>query len=495
MQSNNVRDKTSLKVLFLAAEASPFVKIGGLGEVAGSLPKAIKELAPVQEATAVDIRLVIPFHGAIQRQAHPFRHLASFTVPSPQGDIPSQALETELDGLPVYFISGPPIPQDAPVYTADPAIDGYKFTYFSLAVLELARTLDWAPDILHANDWHTAPAIYALKVRQDPFFANTASLLGLHNLPYLGEGAGPALDAFGLPPSEDGRLPWWAQHLPLPLGLLHSDHIVVVSPHYAREILTPEYGVGLEDFLKSRLQSITGILNGLDTSLWDPATDSALAANFTEDALQARDANKAALARELDLNPDPKIPLLAMVSRLDPQKGVDLVPVALRLLAKEPWQLVILGTGTPELEEAVRELEAEYPNRVRTAIRFDAMLSRRIYSGADALLIPSRYEPCGLTQMIAMRYGCVPVARAVGGLRDTVHDHHAKVRTGFLFARATSKDLASLLRRVFTVYENKEIWQALQRNGMSQDLSWKRSATQYQHLYQQLKRRIIQARK
>lgn len=479
--------KPGLRVLFLAAEADPFIKIGGLADVASSLPAALRRLT--SSFGNVDVRLVLPLHGAIRREAYPLRSLATFDIPHASGPIPAEALTMDLNGLPVYFITGPMIPSDAPVYTPDPGIDGVKFTFFSLAALELARILNWTPHIVHANDWHTAPAIYALSRSRehDPFYYNTATLLSLHNLPYLGVGAGPALAAFGLPPAAGSALPVWAQDMPLPLALLTADHIVAVSPTYAREILTPDFGSGLQDFLRSRAGSISGILNGLDEQRWDPAKDPALKANYSRADLPKRRANKAALQQEFGLTPDPNVPLFAMITRMDHQKGVDLVPPALRQLIDRPWQAIILGTGDKILEADARSLEASYPERVRAAIRFDAGLSRRMYAGADALLIPSRYEPCGLTQMIAMRYGCVPIARATGGLRDTIQDFGVSTEsTGFLFSEAAPEALAAALRRAILAYQDPPGWEGLQRRGMAQDLSWRRFAKQYLSLYESL---------
>ena len=294
--------------------------------------------------------------------------------------------------------------------------------------------------------------------------------------------AGPALEAFGLAPTHETPLPWWAQTCPC-RGLYYADHIVAVSPTYAREILTPDFGAGLEDFLKSRTKKISGILNGIDIKTWDPTADHLIAAKFNKEDLQVRQENKKALTKEFNLKYDPDLPLLAMVTRLDHQKGVDLIPVALKLIEKEEWQLIILGTGAIEMEDQIRYLEKAYPDRCRVAIRFDTVLSHRIYAGADAIIIPSRYEPCGLIQMIAMRYGCVPVARSTGGLRDTIHDHNAKTKTGFLYPRPNSKDLSAALRRAITAYAKNEIWQELQINGMSQDFSWESSARKYIELY------------
>ena len=443
----------------------------------------------------MDVRLVLPFHGAIHHQNIVLRPAASFTVPSLEGPVQADAVETELDGIPVYLISGPPISKDAPVYGPDPAMDAHKFTFFSLAALELARALDWAPHIVQAIDWHTAPAVYALRLRRrgDPFFAHTAAVLGLHNLPYLGVGGGTALSSYGLPPAEDSALPEWAKHTPLPLGLWAADHIVAASPTYAREILKPEFGAGLHEFLESRQNSITGILNGIDIQKWDPSTDPALEVRFQAGELQARSANKIALQKEFGLQTDAGIPLMAIVSRLDPQKGIDLLPEALEILGTgHPWQIILLGSGVPALEASARQIEINYPERVCAALRFDAALSRRLYGGADMLLIPSRYEPCGLNQMIAMRYGCVPVARSTGGLRDTVHDYHRTAEsTGFLFKQATSWAFARAIRQALRVYANPPDWRAMQQRGMAQDFSWENAARQYQALYQRLAREMM----
>lgn len=489
--------KQSLRVLYLAAEADPFIKVGGLGDVAGSLPAALRsittlhpsttpdEKAPIDEIE-VDVRLVIPFHGVIQNQPFPIKRIATFQVNHVNGPVQAEAFLADVNGLPVYMIAGALIPINASVYTTEPSIDGLKFTFFSLAALELARTLNWTPHIVHANDWHTAPAIYHLFLNRQKtgFYYNTSTVLGLHNLPYLGVGAGPTLSAFGLPPATSSGLPEWAQHLPLPLGLYSADHIVAASPNYAREILTPEFGSGLHDFLRTRLTKISGILNGLDTQRWDPLTDTAIQAQYGLADLETRQTNKLGLQREFGLKEDPNLPLFAMVTRMDNQKGVDLAPDAFRQIAGKPWQAIILGSGDPLLEGAARQLEAEYSDRARAVIRFDPGLSRRVYAGADALLIPSRYEPCGLTQMIAMRYGCVPIARATGGLRDTIQDFDQSTEsTGFLFKKPTSGDLAKTMLRALQVFADPGQWQKMQRRGMQQDFSWQRFARQYLTLY------------
>jgi starch synthase len=483
-----------MRVLFLAAEADPFVKIGGLGDVAGSLPQALRALKNLDGTSPIDVRLVIPYHGAIQRRDLPLRRELVFPLPYGDGETSVEVLAMDFEGLPVYFIASELIPPDSPVYSPDAAQDGLKFTFFSLAALEMARQMQWSPHLVHANDWHTSPAIYALsRMRpEDRFFRDTATLLGLHNLPYLGVGAGPALAAFGLPPAVASALPAWAQDLPLPLALLTADHIVAASPAYAREILTPEFGSGLHLFLRSRSTHISGILNGLDIERWNPETDPLLRKNFKRTALAERVKNKLSLQREFGLARNRRLPLIAMVSRLDNQKGVDLVPEALRSLRRSSsyggWQAMILGSGDPRLESEVRRLESDMPDQVRAVVRFDAALSHRVYAGADLLLVPSRYEPCGLAQMIGMRYGCVPVGRATGGLRDTIQDYDQVAdSTGFLFRRASPQALLLALRRALRMYyTDSKAWRGLQKRGMSRDFSWSCSANQYQHLYQSM---------
>ncbi len=481
--------RTPLNVLFLAAEARPFISAGGLGEVALSLPQALRRL----EVSPPEVRLAIPLHGGIRKENFDLRPVAEFSLPRGEESLPVRAFETRLDGLPVYLIAGPPIPDapDAPLYQPDAALDGEKFTFFSLAALELARQLRWQPDIVHANDWHTSPAVYALRLRraQDPFYRKTATLLGLHNLPYLGVGAGTAMNAYGLPPADEtSPLPWWARNMPLPLGLLSADHIVAVSPGYAQEILTPEFGAGLHEFLNLRSPDISGILNGIDVHTWNPEDDPLIAARFSVETLRHRLHNKTALQKEFRLPAEDAAPLLAMVTRMDHQKGVDLALEALRQVSDLQWQAILLGSGDPALEEAARRLERDFPHRVRALITYDKPLSHRIFAGADALLMPSRYEPCGLTQMIAMRYGCVPIARATGGLRDTIRDYLQYAdSTGFLFRSPSAVSLAGAIRRALAVYGQAHNWKGLQRRGMREDFSWERSARQYARLYRRLK--------
>lgn len=481
----------TINVLFLASEADPLVKVGGLGDVAGSLPRALRQLPPEKTGgLAIDIRLVIPFHGSIRKRLPDPEFLFEFEVPARDKSIRAQAFSVEANGVPAYLIAGAPIGADAPVYSPDATIDGSKYLFFSLAVLPFLKRLAWAPHVLHANDWHTALSVYALKLKKpaDPFFRDVCSVLTIHNLPFMGAGTQSAFDAYGLPPSRYPRQPAWARKFPLALGLQAADRIVAVSPTYAREILTPEYGCGLEKLLRTRRRYLSGIVNGLDQDSWDPATDPHIPVNFDATLLKRRQENKAALIKAFSLDPDPKIPLLILISRMDQQKGVDLVVEALPEVIRARWQAILLGTGDPKLEEACRRLGQKYPQRIRAAIRFDSQLARRMYAGGDILLMPSRYEPCGLAQMMAMRYGCVPLARATGGLQDTIIDADASREsgTGFLFEPATSIALAKTLRRAFEVFRDREPWTAIQERGMRQDFSWENSAWQYADLYREL---------
>lgn len=470
----------NLNVLFLAAEAEPFVKVGGLGDVGGALPRYLRNLSrEVTHGTEVDVRLVLPMHPLLKASAHRLRPLLTFPLRHGPDAIQVDILVAGLDGMPVYFIDGKPMSSGGSVYSADPALDSDKYTFFSLAALELTRQLGWMPHILHANDWHSALACYALLMnRRRGEFPGVASILTVHNLPFMGPDISESLAPYGLPAVQTG-LPRWARTKPLPLGLWAADAIVMVSRLYALEVLTPDFGCGLQDYLRGRQDSLSGILNGIDYDLYNPALDPALDSNFGIPTLEKRAVNKAALQSQLHLPAQADVPLLAVISRMDPQKGIDLIPAALRRIKDLKWQAVILGMGLPRLENAALRLQQEFPNQVRVEIKYDARLARRIYAGSDMLVMPSRYEPCGLSQMIAMRYGCVPVATAVGGLKDTVID----AQTGFLFSKPTAARLAAAIRRALGTFPDRTRWGALQKAAMSQNFSWTVSAGHYFDLY------------
>jgi starch synthase len=468
----------TINILFLAAEAEPFVKVGGLGDVAGTLPRALRALS--NDEIKLDVRLVLPHHSVIRSDT--FRPVGIYSIPRGRAEVQVDAYEGVMDGMPVYFINGDPIRASGSVYSSNNKLDAEKYTFFSLAALELPRQINWEPNIIHVNDWHTALAAYVnLVKRWNEKTRRVSSLVTIHNLPFLGPDVKEILEDYGMPLANTD-LPEWARVMPMPLGLWSSDAIVAVSPTYADEILHEEFGCGLQDFFRNRTDSLSGILNGLDTVSFDPQTDPTLAANFNVETLSLRPRNKAALQERVGLPVNPDVPLLGMVSRMDQAKGIDIALKGLKMMAKQDWQLVLLGAGDLKLEETAKKLQDELPNRVRVETRYDAKLARQIYAGSDIFLMPSRYEPCGISQMIAMRYGSVPLVRAVGGLHDTVTDSE----TGFVFVDTKVKSFNDTLRRALQLYPYRSRWMNLQKAGMAQDFSWPNSARKYLDLYKKL---------
>jgi len=475
--------KTNLKVLFVAAEAVPFAKVGGLAETAAALPKALRALG-------IDVRLMIPRYGSLRNESVKFERVGE-PIPVKAGAQEERVhllRTTGLGDVPVYLLwDGAYFSPREKVYGFND--DPQRFMFFSRSVLAALRVLDWKPDVIHANDWHTGPIVAWLDTegRADPFYASIATLFTIHNLAYQGE-VGRLILTFGgmdslphLPYERPGRVNWMAQ------AIAHADLINTVSPSYAREILTPGQGNGLEGLLQSRRDRLFGVLNGLDVELWDPARDPALPQNYTAATVGLRLVNKAALQRELALPVRDDVPLLGMVSRLDEMKGLDLILQGFDALAQQyEFQLVILGTGDPGLEEQFRALQQRYTDRVRAVIRFDDRLARLIYGSADIYLMPSRFEPCGLSQMIAMRYGALPVVHGTGGLLDTVWDVDAEPLrgTGFVFEEATPQALNAALTRALLAYRDGARWTGLQKRAMAGDFSWANSARTYGDLYQ-----------
>jgi len=471
----------TINILYLAAEAEPFVKVGGLGDVAGTLPLALRALTPeVTGDVKLDVRLVLPHHSVIHLDS--LKPVGIYSIPRGDSEVQVDAYEGSLEGMPVYFINGEPIRASGSVYSSNNKLDAEKYAFFSLAALELPNQINWQPDILHTNDWHTALVAYGnLVKRWDEKTRRVSSIVTIHNLPFLGPDVKEILEAYGLPHANTD-LPEWARVLPMPLGLWASDAIVAVSPTYADEILHEEFGCGLQDFFRNRGDSLQGILNGLDTASFDPQTDSALAVNFNADSLSVRPQNKAALQERVGLPVLPDVPLFGMVSRMDVQKGVDIALKGMKMLGKLNWQFVLLGAGDPKLESLAKKLQEALPDQVRVETRYDAKLARQIYGGSDVFLMPSRYEPCGLSQMIAMRYGSIPLVRAVGGLHDTVTDSE----TGFVFVDTKLKSFNDAVRRALDLYPYHSRWMNLQKAGMALDFSWPNSAKTYFELYKKL---------
>jgi starch synthase len=486
-----------LRILFLSAEAAPLIKVGGLADFAGALPAQLRR-------SGHDVRLVLPLHPSLRRRVAELKPVARPAVSARGSSMQAEAYLIEENGAPVYLVDGPPLRASDAIYHADAGRDTPKYVFFSLAALELARCLDWKPDLVHTNDWHTAAANLWLAGhgRRDRFFRAVRSVLSVHNLPYVGENAGWALAQFGLGvpekipatrPNSDAAeydrfaaLPAWAYSTLLPLGLAAADRIITVSPSYAQEILTPEFGAGLEEYLLTQQDRIEGILNGLDQSAWDPATDARLASNFDPATVDRRADNKAAVQKMLNWAPDPRTPLLGMVTRLNEQKGIDLALPALDCWCERGNQVAILGAGDPYLEQRCRAFAARHPGRAAAEFGYQDELAARIYGGSDAFLIPSRYEPCGTSQMIAMRYGSLPVVRAVGGLKDTVRDAAEDDGTGVMFGDASPTAVAMALGRTEEILRVPGQRSALQLRGMRRDFDWARSAEAYIAAYRRV---------
>ncbi|MBN1977177.1 MAG: glycogen synthase [Anaerolineae bacterium] len=471
-----------LRILFLAAEAVPLAKVGGLADVAGALPKAIRALGH-------DVRLMIPRYGTIRSdQFHLEKVGEPFPIPLGPGREHVHLTKTVLDELPVYLI------WNEQYFSSRDRVYGFeddaqRFAVFGRAALAALKPLDWQPDVIHANDWHTGivPTWLDTDGRRDPFYRDIATLFTIHNLTYQGI-TGRLILTFAqmeylkhLDIEQPGTVNWMAQ------GIAHADLINTVSKQYAKEILMPDIGMGLAPLLKERKNRLFGVLNGIDYDEWNPATDPHIPHHFGVETLDQRAVNKAALQQQARLQVHPDVPLIGMVSRLDHVKGMDLMePVLEWLLGENKAQFVLLGTGHEGYHEMFERVQARYPERIRAFLKFDDVLARRIYAGADMFLMPSAIEPCGLGQMIAMHYGCVPVVRATGGLADTVPNYTTRNRKGlgFAFAKYTPEACISALNRALKAYHDKKAWRKIQQRGMEADFSWSSSAQEYVELYQ-----------
>ena len=475
-----------LKVLFAAFEASPFVKTGGLGDVAAALPGAV-------QCPDVEMRVVLPKLAQIPEEYKAdMSFVCSFYVPLSWRSQYCGLFELQRGGVTWYFLDNEYyFGRSAPYGYFD---DGERMAFFAKAVCECCRYLpDFFPDVLHCNDWHTAmaPVFLREQYRYSPGYGDIRTVFTIHNLKFQGQYdpfvLGDILGLHDVPAArnqllrEDGRCVNY-----LAGAANYADRITTVSPTYADEICTAYFGEGLQDIFLRRRDVLSGILNGIDTVSYDPETDPALAANYTEPDGKAAD--KAALQRELGLDAEPRTPLCVAVSRLTEQKGFDLInAVAEEML--DFTQIAILGTGDAVYEELYKQLEARYPGRFAARILFSEELSRRMYAGADIFLMPSRFEPCGLSQMISMRYGTIPVVRQTGGLADSVipYDRGSGRGTGFGFRNFNAHEMLFTVKDACQVYTDSPVaWENLQRQAMAQDFSWKASALEYRRLYRSL---------
>lgn len=472
-----------LRVLMLAAEIVPFAKVGGLADIVGALPKALQALGH-------DVRLVMPRY----RQVDPERFRLSTVINSlsiSMGDFQVQASvrQGKIDvDIPVYMIDAPRFFDRENIYGYTD--DGERFILFCRAALQAVRVLNWSPDIVHCNDWHTGivPNWTHTIYRADPFFASSATVYTIHNLAYQGifgyrilEVAGVAANGFLYPQITElakvvdimGR------------GILFADAITTVSERYAQEILTPTFGEKLDHMLRARRDRLFGILNGIDYEEMNPATDGYIHTNFDASSLDKRVANKVALQEQAHLPVNVDIPLLAMISRLTDRKGFDLLSQIMQPLLAQDIQFVVLGVGDQHYHELFQDLAARYPNQVAIFLTFNTELAQCIYAGSDMFLMPSRFEPCGTSQMIAMRYGSIPIVRSVGGLADTIteYDPRSGEGNGFAFTNYDPWEFFAAVVRALEFFRFKDNWRMLQQRGMAADHSWHASAARYVEVY------------
>ena len=472
------------KVLLASFEAVPFIKTGGLGDVAGALPRYLSN-------ESWEARCVLPKLGTLRREyTDRMRFITSFTVPLGWRNQYCGLFELEYGGCIWYFLDNEYYFKREKEYGYFD--DGERMAFYAKAVCECLRWLpDFFPEVLHCNDWHTAltPVYLREQYREVPGYQDVRTVFTVHNLKFQGQYSPFILgDVLGLYECEAARNQLTrGDSVDFMAGALsYSDRVTTVSPSYAGEICTPEYGEGLEDIFRRRHDILSGILNGIDTEVYDPAADGCIYAPFSD--LTGKRANKLALQRELGLEENADRPLFVLISRLTEQKGIDLLSELLWVFPAEGMQLAVLGTGDKRFENALYSASRTHPGSIAARIEFSEPLSRKLYAGGDALLMPSRFEPCGLSQMIAMRYGTVPVVRETGGLRDSVEPYNEFTGegTGFGFTRCDSDDLLGAIRKTASLFRQPGKWKKLAANCFAQDFGWACSAEKYRELYLEL---------
>jgi starch synthase len=477
-----------LKILFVSPEVVPFAKTGGLADVAGSLPKALKRLG-------CDVRLVMPLYRSVRQGGFPLEKLMD-VLPISLGseEIPASVYQGELEeGLPIYFIERDEFYDRSQLYGShqgDYFDNDSRFVYFSKGVLKVAQALGFRPDIIHGHDWQSGLVPTALHYRRsaDHFFQDTASIFTIHNMAYQGSFPPRIVELAGLPwdcftPS---GLEFWGKANLLKAGIVYSQVVNTVSRKYSQEIQTAEFGYGLEGILHHRRDDLFGILNGVDYELWNPQADPFLAASYTREDLSGKKACKKDLLSLFRLSEDRQAyPLLGIISRLADQKGFDLLAEVIDRLMEQEVTLVVLGTGEEKYHHFFTEKSQKFPQKIGLSLSYDDRLAHKIEAGSDLFLMPSQYEPCGLNQIYSLKYGTIPVVRATGGLDDTItpYDPSTGEGTGFKFVPYQGDELWMALQKAFLVYGDKAHWLRLVQNAMDQDFSWTVSAREYLKLY------------
>lgn len=468
-----------MKVLFVAAETAPLAKVGGLADVVASLPGALSELG-------IDVRVMLPHYGAMDLSPYELTTVVGDCQIEALGKVEPASLKTiAFNGkIPLYLVGNSHYFGGREIYAGN---DLERFFFFSRAVYEMLFDLDWQPDIVHCHDWHTGLIPMWLEKGGYP----GASVFTIHNLAYQGGFDGGFLARSGM-----GGY-WYDLHPDAPAaplsclgqGILSADQVTTVSETYAREIVTTKFGEGLDHLLRFRQEDLTGIVNGIDYQVFNPKTDPFIPATFDESTLEARVVNKLALQKKANLPRDVGIPVIGMVQRLDEQKGFDILAGAVETILHETKaQLIILGKGREHYENMLRHLAEHHPQQIGLFIGFDEALAHKVYAGCDLFLMPSRFEPCGLGQLIAMHYGAVPVVHHVGGLVDTVPELTPDLKDGrgFVFRDYSSEALLAAVKKGVEAFSHKEAWRQVVRRLMRLDLSWQASACKYKAAYEQV---------
>lgn len=468
-----------MKVLYVASEALPYIASGGLADVAGSLPKALRK-------RLIGCRVVLPMYSSIKEELKSsLRFVTSFSVPVAWRRQYCGVFEANVDGVIYYLL-------DNQYYFKRDGIYGHyddaeRYAFFSRAVLEMLPHIGLKPDIIHCNDWQSAltPVYYSLFYANRPEYENIKTIFTIHNIGYQGIYGKELLeDVLGIP-ADKASIVEYDGDVNLMKGAIEcANAVTTVSPTYAEEILDPWFSHGLDGILRDRHFKLSGILNGIDTVSYDPETDKNIFANYSSEDFSAKQINKQKLQEYFNLPQKDSVPLVGIVSRLVDHKGFDLIKTVIEeLLCTEDMQLVILGSGDWQYENFFKYLAEKYPNKVGLKLGFIPDLARKIYAGSDLFLMPSKSEPCGLSQMVALRYGSIPIVRETGGLKDSISDSGDNKGNGFTFASYNAHDMMYTIRRAFEGYKNKEGWNTLVKRAMECNNSWKKSANDYIRLY------------